>query len=664
MYENLKLVFVFLIPIVQSNSRENHDTCSPILVTVPDEDLETQLTEISYIKQLMISGTATEHSILNLSLRTKKPIKYFRPHQKFLRYCFISIVQLRENFSLFEDNSLLLQNILTSIESPLTYKYSDKYIFIIPTTTQLQELSKIQFFRKLNQVLLILDQKRSKYLEIFRSCHYCYESGQTEFITKLEKHKTKSKDIYNLFMDTSYNFNRYRMKISFPLITSHVAYKISKTGQVKFSRGVYCTMVRHMAQKLNFTYSPAIATAGNTGVQAKNGTWTGTVSDVLYNRSDFGLLTAPTYKRYQYVSFSAAVSYEFVSFYYSEPEKIYSWKAIYWPFRLTLWVAIFVSFLLILLVSTVINFLFVKKKQGKTKMQVFRAIRMAKSGAAFVNPLLEQGTIYPTSWSESFKVLLTFWLFFALIISTIYRSKMVTVMTFPMYEKIPANFEELATSNFKYGLLDKGGGASYSLFKNSETPTFVNIFKSMTLESDPMDCLLKVVQQRFVCISYSSVASYYLTRNFVKFINSKPKLSPSYAFYIPAGLAVEKQSLLLPRFNWIIRTSIDMGLVEQWFRMDAAAVKFDAFKLWKRKLELTKMRQQSSTQDESFEGVPDELIKQVDIDKENQLKIHQLKGSFVVVILGSIVGIIAFFSEVLLSKYNISQLPFCTNNKN
>jgi len=107
-----------------------------------------------------------------------------------------------------------------------------------------------------------------------------------------------------------------------------------------------------------------------------------------------------------------------------------------------------------------------------------------------------------------------------------------TMLAFPLYETMPQEFDQLAQSAFKYGLLDKGGGASYSLFKHSKTPSMVKVFNTMSLEPNPLDCLLKVVRERFICIPYASVAGAHLVRNYRKFLKASPILSSGYHIII------------------------------------------------------------------------------------------------------------------------------------
>jgi len=623
------------------------DICSPIYISISDPDFNSETESNTNI--LANQHDNVFQGVLKFTIPMKNTEKSFsRPNKQFSQNCFTSILILPENFSITPETTSLVENLLTPSKVPLTYRNSDKYIFITTHQDQLYQMFSFNFFRILNFAIIVLDSGDSDTIEFYQICHYCYENGRISLIQRIQRSQIENQDFTHIFTDASENFHGYQMKTSFPPIQTHIGFNVLPNGSVELTRGLYNVMVRHMARKLNFTNSARISTAGNTGLLLPNGSWTGTVGDVITHRADFGLLTAGTYKRYQYASFSAAVSYEFVSFLYKDPEKFFTWKTIYWPFKGALWAAIFASFVLILIISTGIHALFLRKKYSKTKDLIWN-LRIGRTGASFVNCLLDQGTAYPKNWSESFKVLLTFWLFFAIIISSTYRSKLVSLMAFPIYEKVPGDFEELAASTIPYGLLDKGGGASYMLFKVSETPAYATIFKSMTREHDSLECMLKVIRERFICITYTSAVSYHTTQNFLKFLHSPPNLASAYAFYIPVGLVFEKRSLFLHRFNQIIMSSFDMGLLNHWLVRDKAIVRKEAFEAWKVRRDARKKRKENKTpinteEEGTDENEPDE-IRDSRADRSTPLSMNHVKGSFVILSVGSILSSSAFILE-------------------
>src|ERR1051325_4156581 len=94
-----------------------------------------------------------------------------------------------------------------------------------------------------------------------------------------------------------------------------------------------------------------------------------------------------------------------------------------------------------------------------------------------------------TGNSEPLRIFTIFWLLFALLIGTAYRSKLVTFLAFPDIEEPPKTFEELANSNYHIGL-QYIKGAAYQVFKNSKNPTYVKIFQRMSLEESDVECFL------------------------------------------------------------------------------------------------------------------------------------------------------------------------------
>lgn len=106
--------------------------------------------------------------------------------------------------------------------------------------------------------------------------------------------------------------------------------------------------------------------------------------------------------------------------------------------------------------------------------------------------LLEQDPPSPADSSRSSVALRSFtvfWLMFTLLISTAYRSKLVTFLAFPNIEQPPESFEALAHSDYKIGL-QYIKGAAYQVLKHSKNPTYAKIFKRMSLEENDVNCFL------------------------------------------------------------------------------------------------------------------------------------------------------------------------------
>jgi len=80
-------------------------------------------------------------------------LNMLRPIKQFSSNCFTSIIMFPENYKIVEKEVESIQRILTSLKKPLTYKSSDKYVFLISHKNQLQDMFVFPFFRNMNKWL-------------------------------------------------------------------------------------------------------------------------------------------------------------------------------------------------------------------------------------------------------------------------------------------------------------------------------------------------------------------------------------------------------------------------------------------------------------------------------------------------------------------------------
>ncbi|OXA40192.1 Glutamate receptor 3 [Folsomia candida] len=185
--------------------------------------------------------------------------------------------------------------------------------------------------------------------------------------------------------------------------------------------------------------------------------------------------------------------------------------------------------------------------------------------------LLEQDPPSPADSSRSSVALRSFtvfWLMFTLLISTAYRSKLVTFLAFPNIEQPPESFEALAHSDYKIGL-QYIKGAAYQVLKHSKNPTYAKIFKRMSLEENDVNCFLAAVKARFACISWDSIAEFVKHRDLSDAHGQSPVVkSPSSTLNINAGLVMEKRAVFKEEIDNVLRWATDTGVILKIRRLD------------------------------------------------------------------------------------------------
>ena len=168
-------------------------------------------------------------------------------------------------------------------------------------------------------------------------------------------------------------------------------------------------------------------------------------------------------------------------------------------------------FTLVALVLTLAMFYFLSTREIPNKHA--RGLFQRHFKLFILSSLYEQDFEYPSA-SPS-RVLCGFWLLAAVILTTAYRSKLVTQMTFPTMQTVPKTFAELARSDFQWGLESAAiGGAAHQYLRTSMNPVNRQIFSHMRLEKDSQNCFTQAIVKHFACITWIGQGEYILHRNF------------------------------------------------------------------------------------------------------------------------------------------------------
>lgn len=117
------------------------------------------------------------------------------------------------------------------------------------------------------------------------------------------------------------------------------------------------------------------------------------------------------------------------------------------------------------------------------------------------------------------RMFVTFWMFFAMIITTAYRSKLFSFLTFPTVLVPPSTFLELVGSNYKWGMKHLGGIAFVFITK-SPLAYVRNIGERMQVYNDKYGCLDRTFRGRFTCITYGAYIDYLMEIRYWKLRHS------------------------------------------------------------------------------------------------------------------------------------------------
>ncbi|CAL8139158.1 unnamed protein product [Orchesella dallaii] len=516
--------------------------------------------------------------------------------------------------------------------NPPVVRNADKFL-IITESSFLPSLYKLDLIQKLKyKLFLTISQKdSSKALKIIQFCIHCPQAQQEIHIEKIPQ-KLTPKWIPQLFPDFQLNYFGFTLKVSSTdKMEGDLEFAQDPiTNQPFAKRGVFASALNHLVSGLNFTAALFRSTAGaSTGHKLRNGTWVGSVGDVYSGAASFCMLCGMSYSRHSIVEICSPVTYEYIRFSIGPSDKLYTWEAIFWPFDIHLWIGIGVTTIVAVIVCQLI--FKIKEEDNHSHWNILSVSQY------FGRIFLEQSDRLPVGLPQSIRIILGFWLLFALIGTTVYRAKMVNLLTFPVFEHIPLTYHELAESHYDIEF-HYFPNIAYNAFKSSTNPTIVKIFQKMSKQTDPIKCLKNTMNSKSVCILFSSVNDDLINRNVSDNFGQTPiKQSTNYAFMFTPGISSQKRADFSPNFHHILSTSIQMGLNEWWERSDA-------YQLLKNKNSWLKTLGRGGNHAGVFQYENEDL--------GGDLHLKNLKGAFAVFVGGLVSAMAAFLLENGLSVWS------------
>lgn len=557
--------------------------------------------------------------------------------------CTIAVVQVSSNSNAQNESSiqpplaagsdLSLYNLINTLDGVIK-KDEDYFIFHSPHGKDIDSLFaqslvasnvKYKLGIRLDETETTASHKPGATL--CTTCFYCANGDSAIHTINIPSHNSKSFHLssspsHTLFPDLLKNFHRKEFSVSTPILAKWlIEIQQSSQGYWKIRRGVMNSAFVHIMNKYNFTanFFPSVA-GGGTGYRFPNNTWIGTVGDVLSGRAEIGQTTGQIYNRNSVVGFSFPISYEWLTFSTGEPQPTYSWKSVYWPFTPSLWLAVIGSVSVAFLVLT----LLLSEKSGFAGKQ---------AGNILIRSFLEQDAkIHETSSTNSTRAFITFWLIFGLLITTSYRSKLVSFLAFPTVELPPDTFEELATSTRFEFALQYLRGAAYSLIKTSSNPTFQTIFRKMDLIENDAECFQKAIgNTHFSCISWDAIASYVYHKNLSDRHGNVPLIKArDTTSFIVVGLTFRKRALFKQKFDSVLIVAHSMGLLVKWTELDYEFVRNER-RVW-----------------ETAENKT--AVMYPEISGVQSLKFQNLSGIFIISFIGTMAALLICIVEIVLGK--------------
>jgi hypothetical protein len=461
--------------------------------------------------------------------------------------------------------------------------------------------------------VILLNLSESEPFRIFTTCLYCNQGKSTLFQLKMSSPESSSKLL------TFENFHGKTLKVSAPTGTKWIHEIGFENGIWVPKRGMYKIVLDHLMIKYNFSCQVFRSRGdGGTGRRLSNGSWVGSVGDVLYGEAHLGQTTGQLWERNKIVGFTHPISYETLSFTCGEPLPFYSWKAMFWPLSVESWISIGISFI----IANSAMALLATLSQEPLK---YDSILCYTFGTLFEQEILSA----KKSKGHPLRIFMAFWLIFTLVTTTAYRSKLVTSIAFPLLEETPKTFEQLSDSNYKIALYYLHG-AAYNLLKTSPNPTYGKIFKRMELEEDDVKCYQRAIGEKTVCISWVKVAEFVYRRNLSDRYGRVPlRRAADTTCFLSTGIVMERRAIFQSSFNSLIFHATDTGLLDRWTKTDLEFV-HEQRRSWEKESNAT-------GNDYSVEVTT------------NALKNRHFRASYYLLVAGSLISLCIFIGEYLLA---------------
>jgi len=221
--------------------------------------------------------------------------------------------------------------------------------------------------------------------------------------------------------------------------------------------------------------------------------------------------------------------------------------AILGPLSLATWIWVILAFPTVICVAVFMTWLQKRYKNIWNPNQI-PTYSIGEFIVACGATFLQQPVLLPQCFK--FKLLLVCWGFYSLIITTAYRSKLVSELVSPTVETGPSTFKDLVESNYKIGFI-RQGQAAYNTLASGDDPVYkVLIQKAKVFTGTGVDCIEMVMRKDdWACVAYDYAIQHAVAANLSQNDVNKLAFPSARTYNVFTSVTLPKNSLLKEYFN-------------------------------------------------------------------------------------------------------------------
>ena len=486
-----------------------------------------------------------------------------------------------------------------------------KHIFFVNTTVIIGRFSPEESRQLLleiqNENVFIVLEKTSLDLEI-----YTWKTNNRTIITTLfGTVEFRKKDIEHLFVPNNL-LGRHLKIATLPYSPSII---IDDFGDIN---GIEPSILDSIANRLQFTYEYIQASPSemwgeifiNDDGSVK---FTGLIGMLAKKEVDVALgQLYISSVRMPYIGYTTAYKFTYESFLVPAPEPYAKWTAVLYSFSLQIWMATIISFIVVVFMLRLVASC---SSEGRsTKLKVFQDLQFC---CLYAIGNLSNVQMHPQIIiSNANRMLLICWLFATLIITTGYRSGLISYMTFPFTPPPVDTLQELVDSSLKKLIF--GGFLKSILVNSSAYKLEMKLGNELIINYNLTEMYLSLVSGSTAVASnvdnllYTAATLYPPTANGPRVHLIKDSILP-----VQAAFGLQKGSQLKPYFDREIIRLIEAGIVD--YHSNSFAKKIDKWNPKKEKCRIT-------------------------------FSLNSLQGAFYLLGIGLLGSLLSFFAEVIYFK--------------